>query len=180
MISAHKSTFLLAMLASVVLLMASSKPLVAEPEVVCAWCVEVSDALGNTQHGFPNPSDRCEGSAPQWGSDSYCARCGGTSSCHGFNGGGSEGTCHIACGGDNLAFIQDKIAESLENGDAQAIAAVVTAIHDGATVSYSAKGGRIEITADCNPTQVAARFVVPGQIRDALRKLKAGDDKASA
>src|SRR5690606_25250663 len=97
-------------MAAVVGLAISTTQLKAEPEVVCAWCVEVTDGLGNTQHGFPNPTDRCAGGAPDWGSGGFCARCGGTSECHGFNDfPKSEGPCHIACGGENLAALERRV-----------------------------------------------------------------------
>lgn len=144
------------------------RPVAAEPEVSCGWCVEVSDGLGNTQHGFPNGADRCAGAAPSWGSSASCARCGGSSDCHGFNVPSSSGSCHIACGGSNLVAVQSRIAELLRAGETSELARMIHQPPVGVSVLFSSSGGRIEVVADCSPDRVAALFIVPDRLRSAL------------
>ncbi len=157
-------------MAAVVGLAISTTQLKAEPEVVCAWCVEVTDGLGNTQHGFPNPTDPCTGSAPNWGSKSYCARCGGTSECHGFNEPVSDGECHRKCGpeGDDLA---QRMTDLLDAGDLKALAMLMKETHTELELTFISAGGRIEVVANCNPSQVAAHIVVPKDVRETLQSL---------
>lgn len=77
----------------------------AGPEVTCAWCVQISDLVGNATHAFPNPTDLCGSTQPPipgGTGEIICARCGGTSLCHTTY---DPGECHLACGGTELALL---------------------------------------------------------------------------
>jgi hypothetical protein len=162
---------------AVVVVSITARKLSAEPEVVCAWCGEACDLLGNCDHGFPNPTDRCAGTPSGGGVTWSCARCGGTSACHGFNDPPqSNGHCHIACGGDNLAKADSAIALALVQRDFHSLANLVRHRPHGVEVSFSAEGGRIEVVTDCAPGQVASTFVIPSAIRAEIAAAAASEE----
>ncbi len=150
----------------------------AEPEVVCSWCVTVSDLLGNAVHGFPDPSNRCTGSPPSGGTSVYCARCGGSSTCHPFpdplnpptsEPDPGEGPCnHIACGGENLSSAEADLVAILASGDGEELRRFLAKEHEGVSVVVQVSGGRIELIADCAPEAVPVVVALPEAMRGYL------------
>lgn len=141
----------------------------AGPEVVCAWCITISDELGNSIHGFPNPSDQC--GSPNPGGD--CQRCGGTSNCHAIGAPAEgDGPCnHVACGGENLAMIQGRLGDAIEAGDALVVRQLLAEHHVGVSIHNRVEAGRLELVVDCDPNAVAVTFALPPSLQAQLRRL---------
>jgi hypothetical protein len=146
---------------------------VAEPEVTCGWCNEVMVSGGHWHHGFNDTNgDLCGDPNPFSGLPgyTYCARCGGTSTCHTLWGEG-EGRCHLACGGEAVAPFKPAIEKSIETGDVTELFARLSELDSEFEVRYNLAAGRIDIIAACDPTVSAATFVVPIGLRRDLGSL---------
>lgn len=146
----------------------STTPAFAADEggVTCACCgwVDLGNGpfhlffTGNDLCGYPMPG-------PMELSTVECSRCGGTSSCHTVP---QPGACHLACGGENLRKIEDELATAIDSGNADAILLLIQSSHKGAAIAFSKNGGRLEVTADCDPAVVAASFAITPELNAAL------------
>lgn len=141
----------------------------ATDEVTCAWCIQVSDLLGNTTHWFPNPGDLCGWPQPNGGPNGTvkCARCGGTSSCHSVP---DDGECHLQCGGEGLTGLQEAVRKALEDSDALALAALISQPPEHLTIEFAKAGGRVNIVAGCDESKIAAAYPIPFGMRAELER----------
>ena len=146
--------------------------------LTCGWCWEMT--LGNTLNGplvhwFPQGGDAC--GWPNPGAGYMCARCGGTSHCHGFHSRHRYGPCHILCGGQTTQQALSNAVSDLRSGldamDLERVAETIASTRDGFSVEYLPEAGRIDLILACAPSVPAGTVPVPPEIRPALdRALK--------
>ena len=153
--------------------------------LTCGWCWEMF--LENEDEGFvhwfPRGGDEC--GWPNPGAGYVCARCGGTSHCHGYHSRHRFGPCHMLCGGggggpeDEIPLKQalsnavSDLRSGLDDMDLVRVAETIASAHDGFSVEYLPEAGRIDLILACAPSIPAGTVPVPPEIRPALdRALK--------
>ncbi len=176
-----KKVMLILLLVTVAMVGWSVRPasMVAEEAgVTCGWCVEFSDSSGAWFHGFnDSQGDLCGFPNPfteEYG-NVYCARCGGTSTCH-VTFGESAGRCHQACGSDQASMFQRPIQDAIDSGDPRTVIVALQSLDSGVSAEFSAEGGRIDLIAECDQARAALTFVVPAEMRSRLSALLAADE----
>jgi len=146
--------------------------------LTCGWCWEMTLGSVGSVHWFPRGGDKC--GWPNPGAGYVCARCGGTSHCHGYHSKHRYGPCHILCGGQGpgedeevLAHVVSDLRSGLATLDLGRVAETIASARDGFAVEYLPDAGRIDLVLACDPSIPAATVPVPPDIRPALdRALK--------
>ena len=151
----------------------------AEKTVTCGWCNELQVGTGEWYHGFNDTSgDQCGFPNPYSGGtgNTYCARCGGSSSCHTLMSHG-EGLCHISCGGDALAPYQTELEDLVEKGMVERLLVRLVELHDSLSVEarFLEASGRLDLVAQCDPDAVALTLAVPANLRAEFGKVEFGE-----
>jgi len=154
---------------SVILLLPTAS-VTRSADVTCGWCNEIETNEGWIHGFFDESGDQCLQGAPDVGiGNTYCARCGGTSTCH-TKWWQSEGRCHLACGGTasiDLHGIEDALAR-LAAGDPEPMVTQLQAAFAASSLTYSAAGGRIDVFAACDPVTPLVTYPVKAEWRDIL------------
>ena len=173
--------------AALFVLLVAAPPNEAEAQGVgltCGWCIELwIQNESRYIHGFPGGGDKCHWPNP--GPAYECSRCGRASHCHGLNSEHAAGPCHIPCGGggerpgDEIPTLQvlsnavSDLRSGLDDMDLLRVAETISSAHDGFSVEYLPKAGRIDLILACAPSIPAGTIPVPTEIRSALdRALK--------
>ncbi len=151
--------------------LSSAKITAEEAGVTCGWCHQYLMDGTTWIHGFNDPEgDRC-GFPNPWTNmpgANYCARCGGTSTCHVGMEPATYGECHQACGSGQASVFERPIQEAIDSGEPSAVLVALQSLESGLSAEYSAEGGRIDIIAACDVAEAALTFIVPTEMREEL------------
>ncbi len=145
--------------------------------LTCGWCWEMTLETDGLVNWFPRGGDEC--GWPNPGAGYVCARCGGTSHCHGYHSRHRFGPCHILCGGGGgpedeiprqmaLSNAVSDLRSGLDDMDLVRVAETISSGHEGFSVEYLPEAGRIDLILACAPSIPAGTVPVPPEIRPAL------------
>ena len=158
-------------MAALFLSLAASAPVEGQDQgLTCAWCWESGGDWhpggGPLVHHFIANGELCGWEGSGHGDQMSCARCGRTSTCHGYD---DPGPCHIACGpeGDAMAALTE-IREALDSDDVAVVASALLRDRVGVSVEFIPKSGRIDLLLPCDPYRPYHTIPVVPEVREAL------------